>query len=594
MSTDFANLGPSLMRTPDFGGKDLKRDQLLTPKSGTDGADSFAKTLRESVSDKASKENWDKRSQSSEPRMAQEQKSTRSAERSEENETRSAKKTVKTAEKKEAKEGEGSKKTSKTREQAMQEFMDSMESELGIPPEEMLAAMAKLSSGEQLAPPEQTASTVISQLASDLELSPEDQEKAMEMYSQLLANLNQQQIPQDKIPEVGISHELMTKGRLSIQDKRQALNDSLDRLNQKFFMQEIRGTQGTADKLMNLPVDKAGDFSVPLQAPDQMGPMPAIDLSKIDLPQDAQANGGYGDLAKSLAALGLATKSLEGAIPKNVQAMSQDGSQVTVGPQMNLMQQMPNIQSQLSNSGDGMMGSFADQNLETDEDSLKIGESTGREFQMPELMAHADRSRLDSSMGLGAGIGGASAAAAGKASSQAEPNIQQLMNQANYLIKKGGGETSMILNPEGLGKVHLKVAINEGKVDLQLKAETTEAKKLLESSLGDLKSSLASQRLHLDQVRVDVGNQTSSNHDNKNSHQQNQPSYDQAREQARQFFGQFRDDNSAKRDGVWDSPGIRSYGRSRQVNPLDPAPIEERRTSRDVGTNRGKGLDLVA
>lgn len=589
MSTDFANLGPSLMRTPDFGGKDLKRDQLLTPKSGTDGADSFAKTLRESISDKAGKENWDKRTQSSEPRMAQEQKSTKGAERSEERETRNAKKTVKD----EAKDGEGSKKASKTREQAMQEFMDSMESELGIPPEEMLAAMAKLSSGEQLAPPEQTASTVISQLATDLELSPEEQEKAMEMYSQLLANLNQQQAPRGKIPEVGISHELM-KGRVSIQDKRQALNDSLDRLNQKFFMQEIRGTQGTADRLMNLPVDKAGDFAVPPQMPDQMTPMQAIDLSKIDLPQDSQANGGYGDLAKSLAALGLATKSLDGAIPKNVQAMQQDGSQVAVGPQLNLMSQMPNIQSQLSNSGDGMMGSFADQNLETDEDSLKIGESTGHEFRMPELMTHADRSRLDSSMGLGAGIGGAGAASAAKASTQAEPNIQQLMNQTNYLIKKGGGETSMILNPEGLGKVHLKVAINEGRVDVQMKAETTEAKKLLESSLGDLKSGLASQRLHLDQVRVDVGNQTSSNHDNKNSHQQHQPSYDQAREQARQFFGQFRDDNSAKRDGVWDSPGIRSYGRSRSVNPLDPAPIEERRTSRDVGANRGKGLDLVA
>lgn len=605
MSTDLANLGPSLMRTPDLGAKDLKRDQLLTPKSGTDGAETFAKTLNEKVRDKVEEKRW----QSSETRGAPEKKSTRSAERAEKSEgaedkgdnTTDAKETVR----KTAKDGKEAKKASKsvTREQAMLEFMDSMESELGIPPAEMLEAMANLSEGDQLLPPEATASKVISQLATDLELSPEDQEKAMALYSELLANINQQPLPQAQaLPELGTSHELVTKNALSGKDKRQILNDSLDRLNQKFFMQEIRG-QGTADKLMTLPVDKAGDLQLPPQMQNQLSnealmrsELPNLDLSQVQMPQEMQAapseNGGYGDLAKSLAALGIATKSLEGALPKNVQSMAQEGSPV-VQPQMNLMQQMPSVQTQLSGqqSGDGM-ASFADQELSSEEDALKIGESTGHEFRMPELMGHADRSRLDSSMGLGAGIGGATAGATAK--TQAEPNVQQLMNQANYLVKKGGGEASIILNPEGLGKVHLKVAINEGKVDLQMKAETTEAKKLLESSLGDLKSGLAAQRLNLDQVRVDVGNQASSNHDNRHSQQQNQPSYDQAREQARQFFGQFREDNSGKREGVWESPGIRSYGRARRINPLDPAPVEEKRIAREVGANRGKGLDLVA
>ena len=458
MSTDLANLGPSLMRTPDFGGKDLKRDHLLTPKSGTDGAETFAKALKGKVEERSP--------QSSEPRMAPEQKSTKRAERAEE--TRDAKETVR----KEAKDGKGSKKASKseTREQAMLEFMDSMESELGIPPAEMLEAMANLSQGDQLLPPEQTASKVISQLATELELSPEEQEKAMALYAELLANINQQTLPQapTNLPELGTSHELV-KDAVSSKDKRQILNDSLDRLNQKFFMQEIRGTQGTADKLMSLPVDKAGDFQLP-QTPDQI---PNVDLSKVQLPEDSASQGGYGDLAKSLAALGLATKSLEGALPKNLEAMNADGSPVAQA-QVNLMPQMASVQTELSNdSGSGMPSENSSQ-----EDVLKIGESTGQEFRMPELMTHADRSRLDSSMGLGAGVGGASAAVSSEAS-PSEPNVQQLMNQANYLIKKGGGEASVILNPEGLGKIHLKVAINEGRVDVQMKADSAEAKKLV-------------------------------------------------------------------------------------------------------------------
>lgn len=47
-----------------------------------------------------------------------------------------------------------------------------------------------------------------------------------------------------------------------------------------------------------------------------------------------------------------------------------------------------------------------------------------------------------------------------------EANMRQIINQAQYLIKRGGGEVKVQMTPEGLGTVNLKILVQDGKVNV--------------------------------------------------------------------------------------------------------------------------------
>lgn len=100
-----------------------------------------------------------------------------------------------------------------------------------------------------------------------------------------------------------------------------------------------------------------------------------------------------------------------------------------------------------------------------------------------------------------------------------EANINEIMNQAQYLVKKGGGEMSVKMSPEGMGEVHLKVMLLDGKLNVEIQTQDKHVKKLVEDSLSELKSGLAAHRLSLEHVKVDTVNAT--NADNNTQFQSN-------------------------------------------------------------------------
>lgn len=100
-----------------------------------------------------------------------------------------------------------------------------------------------------------------------------------------------------------------------------------------------------------------------------------------------------------------------------------------------------------------------------------------------------------------------------------EANIDSIMSQAQYLVKKGGGEISVKMSPEGMGEVHLKVLLQDGKLNIEMQTQDKNVKKLIEESLSDLKSGLAAHRLSLEHVKVDTVNAT--NADNNMQFQSN-------------------------------------------------------------------------
>ena len=147
------------------------------------------------------------------------------------------------------------------------------------------------------------------------------------------------------------------------------------------------------------------------------------------------------------------------------------------------------------------------------------------------------------------------------------------------------------MSPEGLGQVHLKMAIHDGKVNLQMATETPEAKQAIESGMSDLKSSLAAHKLSVDHVKVDVVSGSSAGSAADNSQQ----SFNQQaqRDSTRQFWNQFQENfgNRSRDEGLTDAPGLKGYGAQRR-DPL--APVEGTTSASRSVEGKGSGLNLVA
>ena len=160
----------------------------------------------------------------------------------------------------------------------------------------------------------------------------------------------------------------------------------------------------------------------------------------------------------------------------------------------------------------------------------------------------------------------AAAGAEARPSERAEDamNMRNLVQGAQVLLRRGGGEMKVQMNPEGLGHVDLKVNVNDGKVDIQIMADTADTKHLLEKGMHELKASLTSQRLDVGDVRVDV----SKNLD-RDVGSNNGQNFD--REGARQFMNQFRDDQQAMRQGFFEAPQPRGYRapKNPSIEPVD-------------------------
>jgi hypothetical protein len=223
----------------------------------------------------------------------------------------------------------------------------------------------------------------------------------------------------------------------------------------------------------------------------------------------------------------------------------------------------------------------SDMKLQDKTEDKNQGEFTNTHFgQSSEVREKPDIAKITSNFNLNS--------VNAKKSEVTDPNIKQILNQAQYMIRKGGGEVNVQMNPEGLGKVQLKVLVENGKVNLALSAQTDEAKKLLEGGISELKSQLSQHKLLVENVRVDV------THSARDTAQQQMDFSNQqnAREQARQFMGQFRENSwSGRGDSFYEMTGINSYKSQKTVPPLQPAASQGLRPRANM---RGSGLNLVA
>jgi flagellar hook-length control protein FliK len=159
-------------------------------------------------------------------------------------------------------------------------------------------------------------------------------------------------------------------------------------------------------------------------------------------------------------------------------------------------------------------------------------------------------------------------------------NINEVIQQAQFLARKGGGEMKIQLQPEGLGQVSMHVRVDSGQVSIQMLTQNNDAKKMLEHSLSDLKSNLMSHQLELGAIKVDLAKDSARHFD------QNDPSRRQA---AQQGWDDFRQGQQQRKEfAEVSNPQQRSGPRLRAREFVQPPYMRAQRSGAD------RRLDLVA
>lgn len=556
-----------------------------------------------------------------------------------------------------------------TREQVIQKFMDSLESEFGIPSTRLVGAMKDLTPEQLRLPPEQTAEVIISKL----NLDEKDQDRAQAMYISMLMNLSKVEAkptPLMSLNEASAVGTIAATRNNFAKERTQSLNQSIDQLNQQFWstpkskeviqvkdqslmphnFENINLNQSNSDLqsedlsstgelnqevissdenklsvsqiepkssvpakgqnlnpqgLQNLPphlqaqlkeVSQGTSLAAMAQkiAQQQLSHLSNEDrqkMSQIDAQQlqDSLANPSNYDSINA-GQVGEASQAslsqMSGGLSQNLSEQNQNGNsgeqqqqpEIQVGPQQKLSKQA--LQRKLVEKGMDSQGTL--KKLEALHQQLISGESMN---QLPPLK--------DNLQGIQPMV-----AAGPIAVSQMdhEKNVQQLLNQAQYLVKKGGGEVKVQMTPEGLGQVQLKVELQDGKVNVHVQAESPEVKKTIESSLAELKTSLAAHKLSMEHIKVDVVNSTSSDVAAQNQNQNQSGNGGQfERDQTRQFWQQFQQNfgNPGARSSMYEIGDTRNYGR-KQPDALEPMSANSTTRQKRVIEGRGQGLNVVA
>lgn len=208
---------------------------------------------------------------------------------------------------------------------------------------------------------------------------------------------------------------------------------------------------------------------------------------------------------------------------------------------------------------------------------------------------HTGQRSFQSHLGAAAGAGASAATKPqGETDVSIDSNVREVMNQAKYLVTAGGGEMTVKMTPEGLGEVNLKVMLDNGKINIEMNAQDKSVKKMIEESLSDLKSSLASHQMRVEHVKinnvtaVDTQNQAQFQSDSNSSN-----SSFQNRQQQEMNFQNFANSNSGRgRDqGFGGYPS--SQQQSAQALTNQQAKSAQGRAAY-VAANKGSSVNVVA
>lgn len=634
-------------------GQDAKRSNdeglrpLTTKKSGESQKDSFREVLRDSAPQQSNRKPESREGTSN--ARAQEKESPKSREAPPEPKNREVDKASTSSSR--------TKKSQGSKEQMFQEFMDSFESETGIPSARLAEALAQISQlPEGQKSPEETADLVLNQL----DIPPDKEDKARALYLGFLAEskeASRSPVVLANMEQLGMADKNHMLQRVQAnQQRKSSLNESLDQLNQRFWMtraQEGQMESGGAgvtkassglgstllktestwgninqtvldekvsQKLIGLGIDPRG------LTPEEMGSLKEV-LAQGEIASSGNV-GAKDPKEKELAFLAEVEEILQERVEAGEPLPDRVASPDPVSTEdalfaMDLEKRMKsnsegnderslNNTTALPQSEEALLASaVAGKENASAKDSfesyLNQGEKRASRLSVPvaegfetvmksaeistdQLVNPGQEFRLADSKGTTFNAPGAVAASSG-ASKPDSSSVNSVIQQAQYLVKQGGGEMTVKMTPEGLGEVTIKVVSENGKVNVQLATESAEAKKLFESNINDLKNQLNAQKLSTEMVKVDVIQNTNTDQNVQSNLNQQQ---NLGHQQTRQFWNQFQENfgNRSQRDGYLDFSNTRRTG-DKERDPLQPIETKSRVSTRSF-ENKGRGLNLVA
>lgn len=525
------------------------------------------------------------------------------------------------------------------KQKAVTQFIDEMQSKFGVSTEEVLSAFAQLDEEALNGRPEDAMSQFLVALQIPQEQMPEAGKLYMKMVRETGDAILGEKVTGDKAV---VAFEVVSPKEMKLKK----INDSVTQLSDKFFSGSQSSTTLAANGLglqdPNSRTQNSEDYIAKILGQQSSNDVQAKGAQTTPSATDQKSNDGKMSLfGLGLAATGAATL----ATPKLAgQAKQMGEAGGTAASLANDLTQGLNSADQSSSfaslesamSGENSSGFDSQQNGGNDqtlENMLSKMQASASQLAPSAFAAAAAQAAkgayeattteprasekdvsksVDASDVSVAGLGQTSPTAEAKlplaaggmmlaeptmTPEQRQDNINEIIRQAQVIVKEGGGEMKMELRPEGIGHVHLKVMVQDGKVDVQMLTESDSAKKLLESGLDDLKLQLAANKLQVETMKVEAGADAAFK-------KFEQSMGDQQREQARQFasdfMGQFRDERQSFFSNYMDrggnSRGYRSDSRKRgNVDPTQvDGVVQANSTSNGRESNGNRRLNLVA
>jgi flagellar hook-length control protein FliK len=489
----------------------------------------------------------------------------------------------------------------------MQQFLTKIDKEAGVKPEVWAEAMLKLNPEEQLKTPADTAKAVVA----NLEITGDQKQVVIKAYDQLLNRLQEN----DNIKLASDAEELSQDALIALAPMMAAAA----------VVKETTVAPAEAPKALNIDKPVKVNAEKVAEKTDKKVLMPVTEKPvtiekaetgfEVDLPkmtEQPKVKVNVEELKAKLEAMPVAPKAqpavetakvtvekpvemaqMVQAAPAQVQEVV---TQETAAPKFLVDEKKFDEAEALSSNFSDEVKQPVVQNykklelgdMKADTKSQSHGRKTevatrGKEDTIEVPKFFVDNSSAAPSRDLPLRSEGIGAMGAGAAALPREDvNTQELIRNAQVMIRNGGGEVKIKLNPMNLGEVTMKMSVDGDKVQLALDTTTHEAKKLIEGSINELRTTLSANKLSLENVKVDVSTKSNNQFGNHRNDSDNA-----GREQARQFLNNFREDNRSRRSDI-------SYETSNRPAPRAAAPLAATRAPYARSASASGRLNLVA
>ena len=471
------------------------------------------------------------------------------------------------------------------------EFVEQMQEQFGISAEQIVAAFSQLSPQVLAAPVSESTQAFVNELPLNADQKPQ----VAALYSQMLEQSGDQVFAEQMTGNQQTAVGTQVLGQKEY--NQQVLDQSLRELNQKFF--QNGKIESSTDGKVAIAGMTAASGTLAMQAANSSASAPATANAMGSISSSGIAKGNLSPVAeKSSDASASATAGFFSGMTSALGAGNQSASAQGGSEFGSQQQQQSQGEAAVVKMQTPMMaaGAFTPEIAKSKVSAMSGDSKETKALKGDELLNALNGSlshgltstKLADATALGAG-----AMLPGAVQPNAEDktvNIQNLIKQAQVIIKEGGGEMKLEMSPEGMGQVNLKVAVENGQVNIQMITQNKEAKKMIEEGLSELKASLAAHKLQVDNLKVDLSEGVSKQmQEQLNDHKQNQ-----SREFAQNFLGNMRDERQGFRQGFFDNSGYKAYKNLAEREGGVPQPDAVGSTSAAKKKQTDRRLDMVA